>query len=177
MSVKVYEKTKTSREKLIDYGKSYKVDKTDKKILCLLNQNSRQSLAELSRKSGLTRDVIRYRIEKLVKQIVILGFKPVLNTPRLGLPVINHVYFLLKPETFDQEKKFVSHLKSNPQVISVSSLVGKWEYRVTIVAQNPSDFNNVLKKIRIKFPDLIKDFETMSILEQYKHDDYSGLFH
>ena len=173
---KVYEKTNLGKDKNISYDEEYKLDKTDKKILKMLHDNARQSLADMSRESGLTRDVIRYRIEKLVENKVILGFRPMFNPPALGMDVVNHVYFLLNPQTLDQEKKFVQYLKGHPRVISVNSLVGRWEYRVTIIGEDQGDFNATLKEIRIKFPNLVRDFETMSMLEEYKHDDYSGLF-
>lgn len=177
MSAKVYEESKLKKDKLLEYGEQYEMDKTDKKILKLLNDNARQSLAEMSRKSGLTRDVIRYRIQKLEENKVILGFRPIINAPGLGFPMITHVYFLLTPESLEQEEKFISFLKGLPHVIRINSLVGKWEFRITIVAKDPSHFHGILKEIRMKFPDLIKDFETMTMLEEYKHWDFSGLFY
>lgn len=176
MSAKVYEESKLANVRLFDYGKEYKLDKNDKKILDLLNKNARLSLADLSRKSGITRDVIGYRIKKMENENLLLGFRPVFNPSKLGLPVINHVYFLVQPKSVEEEKKFISHLKTNKNVIGVYSLVGKWEFMATIVAANPAEFNEILKDIRIKFPELIKDYETMGILEEFKHDNYEGFF-
>ncbi|MBS1266691.1 MAG: HTH-type transcriptional regulator Ptr1 [Candidatus Woesearchaeota archaeon] len=176
MSAKVYEDSKMDNIRLMQYGEAEELDETDKKILYQLNINARQSIADLSRRTGVSRDVVAYRIKKLVENKVILGFRPVFNPPKLGYPVINSVYFLLQPKSVDQENRFVSHLKARREVISVSSLVGKWEYEAKIIGKDPSDFQKTLKHIRMKFPDLIRDFETMAILEEHKNDDFGGLF-
>jgi len=176
MSAKVYEESNLDNIRLLQYGEAEELDKTDKKILNQLNMNCRQSVADLSRKTGISRDVVAYRIKKLVEKKVILGFKPVFNPPKLGFPAINNVYFLLQPKSVDQESKFVSHLRARREVISVASLVGKWEYEAKIIAKDPSDFQEILKSIRMKFPDLIRDFEIMGTLEEHKHQDFGGLF-
>ncbi len=173
---RVYEDSGADKIKLFEYGERYDRDETDEKVLWHLHNNCRQSLASMSRKSGLTRDVIGYRIKRMVEENLVLGFRPVFNPPKLGFPVINHVYFLLQPQNIEQEKKFASYLKAMPKVVTVNSLVGKWEYMIKVIAKDPSDFNDTLKKIRMKFPDLIRDFETMSVLEEYKHENYQGLF-
>ncbi|MDE1873516.1 MAG: Lrp/AsnC family transcriptional regulator [Candidatus Micrarchaeota archaeon] len=51
-----------------------KVDKKDKLILQLLNENSRASYREIGEKLGINEDTVRYRVFKLVRGGIILRF-------------------------------------------------------------------------------------------------------
>ena len=51
------------------------LDKKDKKILQALDKNARLSIANISRKTGIQRDSILYRINKMKKYIMKLQGK------------------------------------------------------------------------------------------------------
>ena len=46
-----------------------KLDLKDRKILYNLDINSRQTFKELARKVGLSKDSVKYRIDKLVEKV------------------------------------------------------------------------------------------------------------
>lgn len=157
------------------YGSSFKFDKYDKKILEQLDMNSRKSLAELSKKVGLSRDAVRNRIEKLVKNKVIFAFTPIYNPPKMGFPTINYVFISLYNPGEVQEKEFLSYLKSNKYVTYVAGLTGKWDFILDIMAENPGHFDKILKEIRHKFSNLIKDYEIYGVLQEYKYEEIGKL--
>ena len=72
-----------------------KLDKKDKKILELLNDNARLTIAGISRKTGIQRDSVLYRINKLKDSGVIRFFHSVLDPTVLGFPVYTFVNFSL----------------------------------------------------------------------------------
>lgn len=51
-----------------------KIDKTDKRILLLLNENSRMGYREMGKSLGINEDTIRYRIFKLLRKGIIRRF-------------------------------------------------------------------------------------------------------
>lgn len=157
------------------YGKAFKFDKYDKLILKELDENARKSLSELSKKVKLSRDAIRNRIAKLVKAGVISAFKPIYNPPSMGFPAINYVCISLYNPSEEQEKKFLTFLKSNKHVTYVASLIGKWDFIIDIMAENQGHFDKILKEIRQKFPQLIKDYEVYGVLQEYKYEEIGRL--
>jgi len=60
------------------------LDLKDRKILYELDLNARQSDSEIAKKVGLTRDSVRYRINKLVENGYINYFMTLLNSMKLG---------------------------------------------------------------------------------------------
>lgn len=166
---------KSDIEPILYYGKPHKFDEYDKKVMLALNQNARQSLADLSKKVGLSRDAIRNRIQKLIKDKVILNFKPILNPPAMGYPIINYVFIALNNPNEEQERKFTNFMKAHKNITYIASLIGKWDYIIDIMAENPGKFNDVMKEIRQKFSELIKDYEIYGVLEEYKYEEIAGL--
>ncbi|KHO45724.1 MAG: Lrp/AsnC family transcriptional regulator, leucine-responsive regulatory protein [archaeon GW2011_AR3] len=170
-----FSEIESSKQELLVYGPAHKFDKFDKILMKALNQNARQSLADLSKKVGLSRDAIRNRIQKLIKDKVITNFKPILNPPAMGFPIINYVFIALHNPTPDEEKKFISFMKGHKNITYVASLIGKWDFIIDVMAENPGKFNDVLKELRQNFADLIKDYEVYGVLEEQKYEEIAGL--
>lgn len=57
------------------------IDDTDKKLLMLLNENSRTGYSEMARLTGVGEDKVRYRFEKICKSGVIRRFTTIMTKP------------------------------------------------------------------------------------------------
>ena len=66
-------------------------------------------------------------------------------------------------------------MKAHKNITYIASLIGKWDYIIDIMAENPGKFNDVMKEIRQKFSELIKDYEIYGVLEEYKYEEIAGL--
>jgi DNA-binding Lrp family transcriptional regulator len=55
--------------------------------------------------------------------------------------------------------------------------MGKWDYIIDIMAENQGDFDRILKEIRRKFPDLIKDYEAYGVLQEHKYEEIGRLIY
>ena len=78
-----------------------------------------------------------------------------------------------KPAAPDEkkEKEFINFLVSLPKVVYVSKTTGSWDMSIGVCAKDFKDFDDVLREIRGKFADEIKDIETGSVIQEFK-DDY-----
>lgn len=155
----------------LTYRPPYQFDEYDKLILKELDENARKPLSELAKKVHLSRDAIRNRIKKLIEAGVIDAFKPIYNPPAMGFPVINYVFLSLYNPSVEEEKKFLTFLKSHKHVTYVASLIGKWDFIIDIMAENQGHFDRILKEIRQKFPQLVKDYEVYGVLQEYKYEE------
>ena len=61
-----------------------RLDTKDQKIMFLLSKNARMSYSELGKLTRLSRDVVKYRMEKLLDAGVVKAFKTVINYRLLG---------------------------------------------------------------------------------------------
>jgi len=163
------------RKPYLEYGIPANLDKKDKVILKALEQNARASVIDLAKKTNLTRDVVAYRIQKLISQGVIIGFSALLNPPKMGFPVITYVCFALERANKKREDEFVKYMKSMNYVSYIASITGRWDYIIDIMAKNPGHMNDILKDIRHKFSDIIKEYEVMNVLEEFKYEEIAGI--
>jgi Lrp/AsnC family leucine-responsive transcriptional regulator len=151
------------------------LDNKDKKILEIINNDARLSVAEISRKTGIQRDSVLYRINKMKKQNVIRFFHTVIDPTVLNHPVYSFVNFVLYNLTEEKEKSFQRYLKSNPNVVYVAKTTGKWDVVIAIAARDLKQFDEIMTGIRMKFSKIIKEYDSSSIIQEYKYDNMTGL--
>ena len=65
------------------------MDKKDRKLLYYLSLNSRESHTQLSKKIGLSKNSVKYRIERLQKEGVIKQFTIMPNFSKCKLDTFN----------------------------------------------------------------------------------------
>jgi len=94
-----------------------KIDAWDKKILTNLYKNSRATLSELSKKVGLPKENIHYRIKRFEKENII-NYIPYVNLSKLG-----YNYFLVRIKLDPLSKdysKFIKDLTKDKKTIWLS---------------------------------------------------------
>jgi Lrp/AsnC family leucine-responsive transcriptional regulator len=168
---------KTREEKAVIYGEKYPLDEKDKKILTALYEDGRMMVAKIAKKTGLQRDSIIYRIKKMLDNKVILYFRPVLNPPKIGFPTMVSVVIRLENLKPEMEKKFIDFISNHKNISYFARVSGRWDYWITIEARDPGHFDDILKEIRSKFPNNVKEFESFTLIQEYKYDWMLDLVH
>ncbi|MBN2127693.1 MAG: winged helix-turn-helix transcriptional regulator [Candidatus Diapherotrites archaeon] len=151
------------------------LDRKDFLVLSELYEDARMPVSEISRKTGIQRDSIVYRINKMKKDGVIKSFVPVLDSAKIGFPIYSYVTLSMKSINSEKEKSFLSFCEKNPFITYIASLSGKWDYEIVISAENIEHLNAVLKEIRNNFSELIQVYESTLILSELKYDFLLGL--
>ena len=154
----------------LSYGDKIKLDSKDKKILEQLQQNARLSIAQIAKNAHLPRDVVVYRLKKLEQSKVIRSHHTMLNPQKLGYPLYVYVLFAcynVKPE---EEAHFISYLKSHHQIVYVAKNSGKYDFTIGICARDYREFDEIIRDIRQRFADVIKDIESLPTVQEYKYD-------
>jgi len=151
------------------------LDNKDKKILNALNENARLSIANLSRETGIKRDSILYRLNKLKKSGVIKSFNQILDHNSLGYPINTFVNFSLHNLNKKNEDEFISFLKSKPNITYVAKTTGKWDLMVSIITSDLNQFDKIISDVRVKFSKIIDKYNYSSIIHEHKSHDLIGL--
>ena len=162
-------------EGFICYGEKAKLDHKDRQVLSVLDKNARASIAEISRKTGIQRDSVLYRLKRMKDLKVIRFFHTVLNPSILGHHVYSFVNFTLSCLNKEKENTFLQFLKRHPNVVYIAKTTGKWDYTINVAAENLEHFDKLVTQIRRHFSEIIKDYETSSIIQEYKYDSMVGL--
>ena len=151
------------------YG--YSLDGSEKNILKEISTNSRISIVDLAQRSGLSRDVINYRMKKLEKQKVIFQYRCYLNLQNIG---ISHHKMIFRTKNLDEkrEKEIRSYVEAHKKATQLLKLIGSWDLEIEFETENEDELYNILTDIRKRFSSVIRDFDILRINRTYKLDFY-----
>jgi DNA-binding Lrp family transcriptional regulator len=143
------------------------LDVKDKKILTLLSINSRLKLHEIAQHVRLSKNSIKYRIERLQKLGYIKRFTPIISYDKIGYTT--HDLFIKLRLRKEQEKELVEHFKDHPNVLWCSTLFGEWDLLIQFANKNFDEFyyENLIGVLK-KFNEFIEDYEVKVTVKRFK---------
>jgi DNA-binding Lrp family transcriptional regulator len=124
-------------------------DEKDEEILEQLAKDSRQSTADISRKTGIPRMTVHERIKKLTKSGVIQQFTIKPNYAKLNKPVTAFILVAYAPGHKMAQETVAAKIAKLPGVHEVHIMAGEWDMLLKARASSIEDMGNlVVRKIR-----------------------------
>ncbi len=151
------------RKKIEKTDVTVKLDKLDILIIKKLSQNATVQFSDIAKEARVTIDTVKNRIERLIKEDVILSFSPLFNISYLGLqPYV--IFIKLRPNA--RIEPLENYFKDNIQF--ALKTYGIWDYTLWIALENELQFFYFLRDLRNKFQDAIASFDTISVIKDFK---------
>ncbi len=153
------------------YGKPsdfYFLDEIDRKILKELSNNARENIVNLSARLKLTRDVVGYRLKRLVRDGIIVQYRCYLNLEKVGINLYK-IIFRTKNFNEEHEKAVKSYVDSHRRATQFLKLIGSWDLEIEFETESEDELYKILTDLRKKFSDIIRDFDILRITETYKY--------
>ena len=122
------------------------MDIFDRKILQILQTDSRTSLQEIGQAVGLSSTPCWARIKKMEEAGVIEGYTVRLNAQALGLGDTVMVQVTLDSHSDNTLEKFGETLASIPEVIEAWLLSGEYDYLLRIAVHDTKDYERLLRE-------------------------------
>ena len=141
-----------------------KIDKTDKKILDILQQDGRVSASSIAIDLDISIPTVTDRIKKLQDSGIIKGIHAVLDPKPLGLDVA--AIITLISESSVHYKEVTQEAEKTPEVLQCLSTTGKGSHMLFVVTRNSSTLEELLREIQ-SWPGIIRT-ETQIVLSDYK---------
>ncbi|MBI3190792.1 Lrp/AsnC family transcriptional regulator [archaeon] len=132
------------------------MDHKDRKLLFLLDTNSREKESILAKRMIASKQVVEYRIKRLWKSGIIKSFQTMINLTSLDIPLWAHVYFKLNASK-EREKEIIEYLMRNRKVAYIAFLGGRFDMSIVILERNLQKLESLLDDIVSKYPDELKD--------------------
>lgn len=173
-------KQKTTKPVLMGFDpqKDYNtetIDKTDYKIIKTILKNARMKTIDIAREIGTTEMVVRYRLRKLIQSGIIIGFKPFLNVHKLGYTYFK-LHVTLQNLTEEKKKKILTYIHQHPNTVHLTELVGGADLETEFQVINNEEFYGHIQDLRLKFGEIIKDYEFMQYTQEYKFTYLPAMF-
>ena len=122
------------------------MDKTDRKILQVLQADARASLQEISQAVGLSSTPCWGRIKKMEEAGVIEGYTIRLNAQAIGLGDTVMVQVTLDSHSDNTLEKFGETLASIPEVIEAYLVSGEYDYMLRVAVKDTKDYERLLRE-------------------------------
>ncbi len=141
------------------------MDLKDKKLLFVLSKNSRLSYTALAKLTGLSRDVVKYRIDKLKSSGIIKGFRLILDYNKFGIKEYD-VHFRFADYNEQNEKHIIAYFMKNPFITWIGTCFGSFDMKVSIRVEDEAHLSSLLEKMKSDL-DIIEQ-ELVFVSEKYK---------
>jgi DNA-binding Lrp family transcriptional regulator len=141
------------------------LDDVDKKIIRELIKDPRVKFKDISRKTNINHETIRYRIGSYIKKKFIKNFGLLHDFKKYDLYTN---YLLLKLRNADEEN-FKSYLAGNANIFYSAKLIGEYNCIVYMISTNPDEFGKQLKEMRNSLKSSIIQMDLLFLEEMYKY--------
>ena len=134
------------------------LDQKDRKLLYELDCNSRQTIQQLARKIGLSKDAIKYRINRLLKDEIIKSFNAVIDTGKIGFTSFRLFlkFYQLSPE---KEREILDFLQKNKNLVWFVQVEGNWDINTWFLYKSLEEMNSFWIEFLTKFNNYIEKRE------------------
>jgi Lrp/AsnC family leucine-responsive transcriptional regulator len=152
-----------------------KLDAKDKKILAILSVNARMPLTQLSKKVGLSRDAVNYRIKNYEKDGVIQGYRTMVDMSKFGYK-LNHLFIKLNNPSQEAEQKILNKITKYPFVRAVIKFSGNYDFEIAFITKDIDELDDVLTKMVTDCSGFLQDHELLTISKTFVAETFPPNF-
>ncbi|HEY8578981.1 MAG TPA: Lrp/AsnC family transcriptional regulator [Beijerinckiaceae bacterium] len=144
------------------------LDDIDRKILMLLQQDSRLTMQELSEKVGLSPSPCHRRIKILEERGVITRYGAVVDQRAVGLPVSVFISIKLARQKEEDLERFAKAVAGWREVQECYLMTGHRDYLLRVVVADLTAYERFLKQ-KLTRLDGVSSIESSFALDQIKY--------
>ena len=144
------------------------LDAIDRKLLGVLQQDGRKSIAELAEQVGLSPSPCLRRVRMLEEAGIIARYVAVLDQQSVGLPVSVFVSIKLESQREEALDRFAKAIARWPEVLECYLMTGPRDYLLRVVVADLAAYERFLKQKLTRLSG-IGSIESSFALEQVKY--------
>lgn len=140
------------------------LDIKDQKIFVELFKNGRVPYSTISKNTHMSKDAVRYRIDKLIKEGLMTNITTIIDINKLGWSS-SLVFFKFANLNKVKIKQFMSYLIESPFVVEILEFAGSWDFAARFQHKDTIHLNQIINKLEGNFPYLIDNYSIFFISE------------
>ena len=143
------------------------LDKTDQKILAILQENARISMTELAEKVGLSTTPITERVKRMEREEIIQGYFTRINPQAVGQNLLVFVEIKLTAKSGDIFEEFRREVLKFPQILECHLVSGEYDYLIKARLSDMSQYRSMLGNILLQLP-AARESRSYVVMEEVK---------
>lgn len=141
------------------------LDKFDRKILAILQEDCSLTVAELAKRVGLSTSPCWRRIGRLEQAGIIRKRVAVLDHQRLGMEVVAFVNVRLSQHGRENLEEFENAIRRFPEVLECYTVTGDTDYMLKIITRDIRHFEAFLRNNLMTMPLIRETHSTIAVTE------------
>jgi len=147
---------------LQDFDKTPTLDEKEIKILKLLEKNARSKIVDIASETGLSSELVLYKIKQLNKNKILLGARIIFDLEKFGY-YFGILRIRLKNLNDTTQKNLFEYCKQHKYINALSFGMGNYNCLIQLFYNKEKDFRDSIKEILEKFNNEIQKSEIILI--------------
>ncbi len=144
-----------------------RLDDRDRRLLALLQQDCRQSVAQMAENVGMSASACWRRVKAFEDAGVIQRYGAVLQSDKLGLSFKAIVHVQLTRHDRTAMNDFISGISEREEVDACYATTGQADYHLIVLCENIDAYNRFLEDFLFRLP-AVRGAQTNVVLKQIK---------
>ena len=147
------------------------LDRIDRKILSILQEDGRIANLKLAEAVALSPTAVLARVQRLTRDGFILGYEARLNPLKLGAGMLVFVEVLLDrttPNVFDQ---FKAAVQVHPEIMECHMVAGGFDYLLKTRSADMNAYRVFAGNVLWQLPG-VRETRTDAVMEEVKHTNH-----
>lgn len=143
------------------------LDRIDRTLLRLLQNDGRRSYKELGAEVGLAPSSVHGRVQRLQKRGVLQGVHAAVDESALGVSIRAVVFLQLHDHGHATTERFRDGVQAMAEVRSYTEVAGRFDYLLRVAARDTDHLRTVLYD-HIAAMDEVRSIETALVFDEYR---------
>ena len=144
------------------------LDRIERQVLALLQENGRMSNVELAESIGLSESPTFRRVKNLEQRGVIERYAAVVDQRALGFTVTAFVLVNMEKQPDARIDDFQARVDAEPHIVECHAMSGSHDYIMKVVARDIDHFSELVMQGILKYPGVLH-VESSFSLSEIKH--------
>ncbi len=147
--------------------KDGKLDRIDRQILKIVQQDGRISVVDLASKVNLSKSPCLQRLRRLENEGFILGYRAELNPQKVAQGHLVYVQVKLESTSRQRLEAFNKAVRAVPQVVTCHMMSGGYDYLLKVRSKDMSSYRALLGDVISALPGVFQT-STFPVMEEVK---------
>lgn len=130
------------------------LDRTDRQIVALLQQNARRSNREIAALVGIAESTCSTRIRRIETEGIVTGYQAVVDLGALGVGMQAMVQVQLRRHSGDEIGLFWEHVAELPEAINAYHVTGPYDFLVHLVVADADHLRVATSESLLAWPEV-----------------------
>ncbi|PIN80070.1 hypothetical protein COV13_04070, partial [Candidatus Woesearchaeota archaeon CG10_big_fil_rev_8_21_14_0_10_32_9] len=142
----------------------HNLDLKDRKILSILEENSRESHSTIAKAIGLSKDSVKYRIKRLEKQGIIGCYRTIINLSKIGYKLYS---VCVKVINVKDMNAIATEIAKEQKLFWIAQLDGAWDLIFVLWAKSAHEADVIITRAQQQIGIVAKKLVTQIINFQF----------